>query len=61
MKRNQQIKIRIDGNGKIGINNTLPNATLDVSGNVFLSAPNPILNLSGPVMSKSGNDIVISD
>jgi hypothetical protein len=47
--------------GNVGIGNTIPNATLDVSGNIYLSAANPYLNLSGPVIRKSGNDIVISD
>jgi len=34
---------------------------LDVSGNIYLSAANPMINISGPVIRKSGNDVVISD
>jgi hypothetical protein len=39
----------------------LANSTLDVSGDIKLSAANPLVNLSGPVIKKSGNDVVISD
>jgi len=49
------------GTGNVGIGNTIPNATLDVSGNIYLSAANPMINLSGPTIRKSGDDIVISD
>jgi hypothetical protein len=47
--------------GNVGIGNIIPNATLDVSGNIYLSAANPMINMSGPIIRKSGNDIVISD
>ncbi len=47
--------------GNAGIGNTIPNASLDVTGNIFLSSASPIINVSGPTIRKSGNDIVISD
>jgi len=47
--------------GNVGIGNTIPNTTLDVSGNIYLSAANPMINMSGPTIRKSGDDIVISE
>ena len=34
---------------------------IDASGNIYLSATNPMINMSGPTIRKSGNNIVISD
>ena len=53
--------ITVDLSGNVGIGNMIPNASLDVSGNIYLSATNPMINMSGPTIRKSGNDIVISD
>ena len=47
--------------GNVGIGNTIPNATLDISGNLKLSRPNGLLNISGMVIAQSGSDMVISD
>jgi len=51
----------LDLSVNVGIANTIANATLDVSGDIKLSAANPLINLSGPTIRKSGNDVIISD
>ena len=54
-------RVRIDSSGKVGINTTSPAEALDVNGNIKLSSAEPLINISGPIIRKSGNDIVISD
>ena len=49
-------------NDNVGIGTTSPLQKLEISGNVLVNnTANAFLNLSGPIVKKSGNDIVISD
>ncbi len=48
--------------GMVGIGTTNPMQKLEVAGNILVNNTlNAFINLSGPIMKKSGNDIVISD
>ena len=47
--------------GKVGIGTTSPAEALDVNGNLKLSSSAPLINVSGAIIRKSGNDIIISD
>ena len=49
--------------GNVGIGTTSPSQKLEISGGNILvnNTANAFLNLSGPIMMKSGSDIVISD
>jgi len=52
----------VASNGNVGIGTTSPLQRLEVSGNVLVNnTANAFLNLSGPIVRKSGSDIVISD
>lgn len=48
-------------NIRAGIGTTSPTEALDINGNLKLSSATPLINVSGPIIRKSGNDIVISD
>ena len=49
-------------NNKVGIGTIAPSQKLEVIGNILVNnTANAFLNLSGPMIRKSGNDIVISD
>ena len=55
-------RMRIDGNGNVGIGTVNPAQKLEVAGNILVNnTNNAFVNLSGPIIRKSGNDIVISD
>ncbi|MBI2107894.1 hypothetical protein HYT54_02105 [Candidatus Woesearchaeota archaeon] len=50
----------LDG-GNVGINTTTPSELLEIFGNIKLSTSSPIINISGAIIRKSGNDIVVTD
>jgi len=55
-------RLKIDSSGNVGIGTTAPLQKLEVAGNILVNNTlNAFVNLSGPVLRKSGNDIVISD
>lgn len=47
--------------GKVGIGTTAPSEALDINGNLKLSSAASFINVSGAIIRKSGDDIIISD